>query len=350
MVDPVLWNAIQRLTQTLTEREGKGLHTKSQDFIQVKQLRQLIILCCIMYCTDSKCSTPLHLPLVDMIDCFGSSTDLIQILNRLGVCSSMDTLLRHIQQTVELSRSKGLLQDLATSKFTVFSVDNIDFLHSHAQVFCGNQHLSWHGTTIQAVQPHVSPQLESNVHETMQTGLPCLSFPCNNRLSDCLHDSTDLHLNIPSQHTYSNESMVVSPIHKTPPRSSRRRKMNTPTKPLSTKPLSTFMHSPLRKKKCPRARTGTENETVTIETEMPPIHTPPLHQELTNTIDVTLAAFQLNAMETELMNSFRKEVTYYLLLKNAHKPIHNHIVGIQEYFAITSNIQALEAASVVCCN
>ena len=39
---------------------------------------------------------------------------------------------------------------------TIFSMDNIDFLKSHAQVYCGNQKLSWHGTTIQAIQPLAS--------------------------------------------------------------------------------------------------------------------------------------------------------------------------------------------------
>ena len=37
--------------------------------------------------------------------------------------------------------------------FTVISADNIDFLHSNARVFGGSQVSSWHGTTVQAVQP-----------------------------------------------------------------------------------------------------------------------------------------------------------------------------------------------------
>ena len=47
----------------------------------------------------------------------------------------------------------GLLSELSEDKFTVVSVDNIDWLQRHAAVYCGDQKRSWHGTTIQAVQP-----------------------------------------------------------------------------------------------------------------------------------------------------------------------------------------------------
>ena len=35
----------------------------------------------------------------------------------------------------------------------VASVDNIDYVHRYARVYCGKQQSSWHGTTIQIVQP-----------------------------------------------------------------------------------------------------------------------------------------------------------------------------------------------------
>lgn len=93
-----------------------------------------------------------HVLIADLIHSYCGSVELIKILNRLGVYVSNDTLLRHIQQKVQESIAKGILQGLDPSILTLFTLDNIDFLHSHAQVFTGNQTLSSHGTTIQAVQ------------------------------------------------------------------------------------------------------------------------------------------------------------------------------------------------------
>ena len=80
------------------------------------------------------------------------NSELIKVFNRLGVCASSDTLQRHIQGTTQQSIRSGLLQDMNCNLLTGFTIDNIDFMHSYSQVFSGNQQLSWHDTTIQAVQ------------------------------------------------------------------------------------------------------------------------------------------------------------------------------------------------------
>ena len=118
-----------------------------------------------MFCIDKTCYMPFHVLNADPIDCYGGSAELIKIFNRLGVCVSNDTLLRHIQQIVQQMKSKGILQGLDPDIITVFTLDNIDFLHSHAQVFAGNQHLSWHGTTIQAVQANPLHKAQALVHD-----------------------------------------------------------------------------------------------------------------------------------------------------------------------------------------
>ena len=109
---------------------------------------------------------PFQLMLADIVDCYGGSTELLKILNRLGVCTSSYTLLRHIQTIVQQADMKGILQGLDPSILTVFSVDNIDFMKSYAQVYCGNQQLSWHGTTVQAVQTKPSHQETTQLPDT----------------------------------------------------------------------------------------------------------------------------------------------------------------------------------------
>ena len=148
--DPVLWDMICVLTQSTRERINQR-HSQVYEG-NIKNLRRLFILHQIMFCIDNTCSVPFHILTADLIDCHGGSSELIKVFNRLGVCVSSDTLLRHIQGTTQRFMSNGLLQDMNCNLLTVFTVDNIDFMHSYSQVFSGNQQLSWHGTTLQAVQ------------------------------------------------------------------------------------------------------------------------------------------------------------------------------------------------------
>ncbi len=94
--------------------------------------------------------------ITDLIESCGGSTKLIRYLNRLGICSSLDTLSRVIQQHVKMREHKGPEQELCSSAMIIVSADNIDFLHKYAHNFCGRQSTSWHGTTVQIVQPRPS--------------------------------------------------------------------------------------------------------------------------------------------------------------------------------------------------
>ena len=77
----------------------------------------------------------------------GRSALLIRTLNRLGVCSSL--ALNRYMQDKRANREKCINHSLSSDSFTVISLDNIDFVHSYARIFKS----SWHGTSIQAVQP-----------------------------------------------------------------------------------------------------------------------------------------------------------------------------------------------------
>ena len=159
--DPVVWEMINILTGSASEKQPQQAQTRD--------LRRAFILSQIMYCIDSRSSMPFQLMLADIVDCYGGSTELIKLLNRLGVCTSVDTLLRHIQATVQHLETKGILRGLDPYVVTIFSVDNIDFLQSYAQVYCGNQQLSWHGTTVQAVQTKPSIKEVTQLQEADST-------------------------------------------------------------------------------------------------------------------------------------------------------------------------------------
>ncbi len=81
-----------------------------------------------MFCIDSTYSKPFHVLTADLIDCHGGGSELIKIFNHLGICVSMDTLLRHIQGTTQHLNETGLLHDLDCNLLTVFTYDNIDFM------------------------------------------------------------------------------------------------------------------------------------------------------------------------------------------------------------------------------
>ena len=151
-IDPELWNIVCTLTKSKSENRGTSKVTDPlSPAYHVKRIRRLFLICTILFCTDDRCSMPLHTLLTDTVESQGGSALLVQILNRLGVCASSDTLSRFIQYQV--SKDKPDVKYLKPDTFTLISADNIDFMHSFARVYCGHQTSSWHGTTVQAAQP-----------------------------------------------------------------------------------------------------------------------------------------------------------------------------------------------------
>ena len=58
-------------------------------------------------------------------------------------------------------RCAGIKSLLVKRAFNVASADNVDFLQSNASVYAGDQHRSWHGTSIQIVQPRPETAVHS---------------------------------------------------------------------------------------------------------------------------------------------------------------------------------------------
>ena len=93
-IDPQLWSFMKSITRSISERRGydvkaNKMHTSPY---HIHKIRCLFCLCVQMFCTDDRCSIPLHMLVTDTIDRCGGSTELIRILKRLGVCASADTL------------------------------------------------------------------------------------------------------------------------------------------------------------------------------------------------------------------------------------------------------------------
>ncbi len=74
-------------------------------------------------------------------------------MNRIGAVASLDTSNRLATHVVQTRLVKGIKPSLIPNALTIVSVDNIDILQPHAVVSSLDATRSWHGTSIQVMQP-----------------------------------------------------------------------------------------------------------------------------------------------------------------------------------------------------
>ena len=118
------------------------------------------------FATNSRCYLPLHTLIADVIETCGGSPGLTNLINRFGVCASIDTHARYIQYQVDKSKREGPMRAFPSDSFVELA-DNLDYVHSYAHIYCGNQQSSWYGTTVQLVQPQPSilvDNKQANIH------------------------------------------------------------------------------------------------------------------------------------------------------------------------------------------
>ena len=149
-INPELWEAICTLTKSAAEK--KGVSKMTELFCHTKKVRLFLIFCTMMFCINEDFTIPLHTLITDTIEAQGGSAMLIRILNQLGTCASSNTLAHYIQHKSS-NRKNIMLQCLNMDGFSVVSIDNINFVHTQARISKGKNNSSWHGTSIQVVQP-----------------------------------------------------------------------------------------------------------------------------------------------------------------------------------------------------
>ena len=121
-IDPILWESIQILTMSTAERTDPS--SISAEACHIRFVRRFFIFCTMMFCINSQYNIPLHTQLTSIIDGQGGTETLIKIMNRLGICASMDTLKRHVQNW-HSRREDMVAQNLEADGFVIVSADKL---------------------------------------------------------------------------------------------------------------------------------------------------------------------------------------------------------------------------------
>lgn len=151
--DPTLLQFIRQLTCTVRDRRRKLFTAIDDDESNVKTIRQFYALCVLIFNTNNSCSAPLHVMLSEAILSNLGNLELVRIMNRIGAVASLDTSNRLATQVVQIRMRRGFKESLEPMKFTISSIDNIDILQPHAVVSSLDATRSWHGTSVQCMQP-----------------------------------------------------------------------------------------------------------------------------------------------------------------------------------------------------
>ena len=155
-LDPLLVQCIQFLTNPAWERRRLFSHQDlldSSGVVKAKSMKQLYCLSTLFFCSNSQCNMPLQYLLANAVLCLGGSTALLELLNRIGAVASLDTHDRIATCAVKDRISKEIQSELAPRTLTISSIDNIDIMQRHAMVSTAQSKRSWHGTSVQCVQP-----------------------------------------------------------------------------------------------------------------------------------------------------------------------------------------------------
>lgn len=213
--------------------------------------------------------------------------------------------------------------------FTVASADNIDFVHSYARIYCGKQQSSWHGTTVQLVQPQPSTLLDDN-----QEVLPTI----NDVSATCAEITTnsDTHM-LESRHPCNSAMGTIE---------TRFRVQLSKQSHSSISPL----HSPNKCSPIPKRqrqmRTGTEKAGRATLQSIPTTTPRKEYAHQTNVVKPkpTIKDFQLS---DKAITDLKLLSTQYVLLKFAYNEQNETILDLQSYFNLSNNLSKPECTNII---
>ena len=197
------------------------------------------------------------------------------------------------------------------------SIDNIDFLQSYARVFCGDSKRSWHGTTIQAVQPKLATEADTHVQytSTLQTQTPIQS------VSECSQNTHTTDINEIRQPVCSHSGL-------------HRRKRSEATPYTSPHGKSLFPKTQRRARSIMESLRSTDTQEAHEPDHVQEAPTPSFFRQPTTHLSVT--DFNVSPIEKHNLDTLRLELYIYLWLKLSYLDKHDTaFVGYQEYFSLS---------------
>ena len=302
--DQTLWKAICSITKSVREsRRSSSCSQESQT--HTKKARRYFILCCILFCTDARCSRPLHQLITNLIESQGGSTLLIKLLNRLGACASADTLSRFVQYKI----STGVSRDIkCKNTFMAISVDNIDFSHGYSRVNVGQQVGCWSGTSVQYIE--MNPSLEVINPNTVMSEVETLSRQVSQTEGYCTMNTLTDSSNIREQPMAACHQEVSTRTHR-----ANKKRVHRPS-PANSRLKQTRSPAPKIRR---RMRTGTECS----QPEREPI------RETERSFVSTIASNTSTPAKTKALSDFTQTKREEVAMTKLHEELNAYMVQKQ---------------------
>ena len=183
-IDPHIWNLMfimmssnhdySEFTRSPIDWDTSymGFYDKSSFPKHTKFIRLLYNTCHQMFtASDGATKFPFHILLGDSIQANGGSKTLTEILNRLGIISSLKSNKNNMQSVTSDKILHKFVNDLIQDAWAIASLDNVDFDQPNAHF--NNQKRGLHATSMQALYPDTSIKLHpdeiiTDVNDTLQ--------------------------------------------------------------------------------------------------------------------------------------------------------------------------------------